>query len=652
MAFYDKFPYTNFQELNLDRIIREVLEVKQGLNFVIENASLKYADPIQWNITSQYQANTVVIDPATDIAYISTKPVPNNILITDTNYWTPIFDMSQLIDDLDDRVDTLENKMTAAETDIVDLQADVSDIYNQLDSAESGIYAKVILPVLTINEDPTGNCMIFKKDEHALIIDLGYYTNYPTIRDTMRNAGITTIDYLFITHYHGDHTATDPLNPTSVYDQLIADFDCSDLICYIPRLPSTSIIDVDWIVTALNSVFSCVTTDNNTSVTWNEINFTVKNASYTDFEYYNANTTDYNDFSNIIRAEYKGVSILNTADVGPLAQQRCYDLGYAEPADLVTIPHHGVNGSASPDFMNHLRPLYAYISNGSLGYNDLRDPNVYRAMHYGTVFDNRSNRDTPVTFGITESGLIALGTPLKISGYGDGVKNIIYVNPVINDSAVMDGTSLYPFKTLRMGINACYGLSRIELLDDYDETLVITNNNGYVEINGNNHNIASYITLLHANAYIHDGTVTTTIALSEGSNARLTNIQHGNSITVSESTLTAITCTVTEDVNAYVGNRSTIWIIEPNSLQNPNHRLIEATECIVNGHFALSTIGAHSVGVISNVRGYSNMGRLEEPSNILLSMWKDNPPVILYDTTEGKFAKIVNGTLKYISFDS
>lgn len=118
MAFYDKFPYTNFQEINLDRLIHELIQVKEGLNFVIENASLKYADPIQWNITHQYAANTVVIDPETGIAYISTKPVPDNILITNTGYWTPIFDLSALFEDIESDIGNLETGLNTANANI------------------------------------------------------------------------------------------------------------------------------------------------------------------------------------------------------------------------------------------------------------------------------------------------------------------------------------------------------------------------------------------------------------------------------------------------------------------------------------------------------------------------------------------------------
>lgn len=58
---------------------------------------IKYADPIQWNITKQYSENTVVVDPETGTAYISRQPVPSGILLTDKNYWNTIFNYAGLI---------------------------------------------------------------------------------------------------------------------------------------------------------------------------------------------------------------------------------------------------------------------------------------------------------------------------------------------------------------------------------------------------------------------------------------------------------------------------------------------------------------------------------------------------------------------------
>ncbi len=147
MAFYDKFPYTNFQEINLDRIIKELMEVKEGLQFVIDNSSLKYADPIEWNITTQYQANTVVIDPATGIAYISTKPVPNNVQITNTGYWTKVFDLSALFAELDQEIETVDQRVTTLETETdtrintleTETNAKITALQNRTTAAENNI---------------------------------------------------------------------------------------------------------------------------------------------------------------------------------------------------------------------------------------------------------------------------------------------------------------------------------------------------------------------------------------------------------------------------------------------------------------------------------------------------------------------------------
>lgn len=139
MAFYDKFPYTNFQEINLDRLIQELIKVKEGLDFVIENASLKYADPIQWNITHQYAANTVVIDPETGIAYISTRPVPDNILITNTGYWTPIFDLSTFFDDTEQAIDTINTNIDTINSNIDTINTNIDALDADLETTDTNL---------------------------------------------------------------------------------------------------------------------------------------------------------------------------------------------------------------------------------------------------------------------------------------------------------------------------------------------------------------------------------------------------------------------------------------------------------------------------------------------------------------------------------
>ena len=102
-----KAPYTNFHDLNLDWIIDTLNDIDRRLaNFVSLN-TIKYADPIKWDITSQYAQNTLVLDPQDGTAYLSVQPVPQGVQITNTDYWTPVFTLQNFID-------PLKNAITAA----------------------------------------------------------------------------------------------------------------------------------------------------------------------------------------------------------------------------------------------------------------------------------------------------------------------------------------------------------------------------------------------------------------------------------------------------------------------------------------------------------------------------------------------------------
>lgn len=78
----------------------EVLcKVVEKINEIIADkvpTSITYADPIDWDITTQYTANTVVVDPKTGTAYISKEPVPTGILLTNDKYWMVIFNYNAI----------------------------------------------------------------------------------------------------------------------------------------------------------------------------------------------------------------------------------------------------------------------------------------------------------------------------------------------------------------------------------------------------------------------------------------------------------------------------------------------------------------------------------------------------------------------------
>lgn len=94
---FNQYPYLNLNDLNLDYLLSQIkIMMNEVTNFVSINA-IKYADPIQWDITRQYEKNTVVIDPVTGTAYISVAPVPAGVALTRPEYWTVVFDLGSFV---------------------------------------------------------------------------------------------------------------------------------------------------------------------------------------------------------------------------------------------------------------------------------------------------------------------------------------------------------------------------------------------------------------------------------------------------------------------------------------------------------------------------------------------------------------------------
>lgn len=114
MAYFEHFPYTNFHDINLDRMIDLMEQFRNELKDFVNLNTVKYADPFDWNITSQYPTNTIVMDPSTGVAYISVRPVPAGAPITDTSYWTPVFDLTALFEGIKDSIAAVVEQSTSA----------------------------------------------------------------------------------------------------------------------------------------------------------------------------------------------------------------------------------------------------------------------------------------------------------------------------------------------------------------------------------------------------------------------------------------------------------------------------------------------------------------------------------------------------------
>ena len=113
---YFEFPHTRTYDTDLGWIIKHLIEMSKELRNFINLNTIKYADPIAWNITTQYETNTVVIDPADGTAYLSTQPVPSGVLITNTDYWTPIFNYGENLNTLREQIAAANEELSPTST--------------------------------------------------------------------------------------------------------------------------------------------------------------------------------------------------------------------------------------------------------------------------------------------------------------------------------------------------------------------------------------------------------------------------------------------------------------------------------------------------------------------------------------------------------
>lgn len=151
MGAFEYFPYTNFHDLNLDWIVQELEKLTGDVRDFISINAIKYADPIQWDITSQYEKNTVVLDKNGN-AYLSVQAVPAGVSLDRTEYWTNIGNFSALWESVKQAITIPDegHSTTASSARTVNTLVWVNDVLlevtKEMDAGDQ------------YNTEPDGNC--------------------------------------------------------------------------------------------------------------------------------------------------------------------------------------------------------------------------------------------------------------------------------------------------------------------------------------------------------------------------------------------------------------------------------------------------------------------------------------------------------------
>ena len=109
MSIFNMYPYQDFHEMNLDWLLKIVKALDEEID--VFTALNKITFEGEWDITKNYPAWCIVNTNGGQQGYISIKPVPPGVVISNTDYWQSIVDYSSVIGDLQNRVIALENEL-------------------------------------------------------------------------------------------------------------------------------------------------------------------------------------------------------------------------------------------------------------------------------------------------------------------------------------------------------------------------------------------------------------------------------------------------------------------------------------------------------------------------------------------------------------
>ncbi|MGN0477158.1 MAG: ComEC/Rec2 family competence protein [Ruminococcus sp.] len=248
-----------------------------------------------------------------------------------------------------------------------------------------------------------GDSIFIGCNGESMLIDAGENEEGNTVVNYIKSTGTTKLKYAVGTHPHSDHIG----GMDTVMEEIPADY----FICP----------EIDYDTKTWDDVLDVVE-DNNTeliyaqrgkSYTLGDSTFTIlspgKNGIY----------SDCNNYSVVIKADYKDTSFLFTGDAEDIVEEEMINNSCDLSADVLKVGHHGSTSSTTEEFLKKVNPKYAVISCGKdnkYGHphdetlEKLEDANVtvHRTDEEGTVvaqsdgksisFTDASNKSAPKTY--------------------------------------------------------------------------------------------------------------------------------------------------------------------------------------------------------------------------------------------------------------
>ncbi|WP_017417186.1 ComEC/Rec2 family competence protein [Clostridium tunisiense] len=201
-----------------------------------------------------------------------------------------------------------------------------------------------------------GDCILIQSYDKNLLIDSGPNTSSKKVIRYLHKQNIKKLDYVIATHPHEDHIGA--------MDDIISNFTVDNF--FAPKIASHN---TDF----LNLVTELSKKNKKINVSKSGLEFNInENTKLTFLSPQEDNYDNLNNYSTVIKLQFKQISFLFTGDSEKLIEDELIK-GQADlAAQVLKIGHHGSKTSSSKNFVSRVNPTYAVISCG-LG-NDYGHP--------------------------------------------------------------------------------------------------------------------------------------------------------------------------------------------------------------------------------------------------------------------------------------
>ncbi|WP_291574015.1 ComEC/Rec2 family competence protein [Clostridium sp. UBA4548] len=242
-----------------------------------------------------------------------------------------------------------------------------------------------------------GDCILIESYDKNLLIDSGPNTSSKKVIRYLHKHNIKKLDYVIATHPHEDHIGA--------MDDIISKFTVDNF--FAPKIASHN-TDFLNLVTELSQKKKKI----NVSKSGLEFNIN-ENTKLTFLSPQEDNYDNLNNYSTVIKLQFKQISFLFTGDSEKLIEEELIK-GQADlAAQVLKIGHHGSKTSSSKNFVSRVNPTYAVISCG-LG-NDYGHPDkaTLNTLTELKIKSYRTDKQGDIIFASDGKNLSSFTTSIK-----------------------------------------------------------------------------------------------------------------------------------------------------------------------------------------------------------------------------------------------